>query len=349
MKGIVQILIALVVAIAVFFAFVKFTQKDDAGNKIVRVKGDTKVIVKEVPVSEIIVAKRYIPIGTVMSGKDFDVQPWPSHLKLPGFIEIGKKEDEQKVGLESITGMVTRTPFQKGEPIIMNKLSNPDDPSFLASGLGKGMRAVTISVNNISSVSGFIMPGDRVDVLVTHEVPVDLAEEEGASYNRRDAEQTVSEALLSNVKILAVDQRATSEAQEKPKVPSNVTLEVTKIDAQRVLLAAREGRMSLVLRPLDDGDLEIARPSGVADLSRVTPPSYFPVLYDNSSTYTPEIVDIFGDFDPANLSVSQKALFMRSGGKISGSGSATNLSSGSKDSVIVIRGVRRETVGVNRP
>lgn len=223
MKGIFIILLALVLAIAAFFGYVKWAQKDVQQNNKVIERVQTKVIEQEVPVSEVIVANGYIPIGTILSRGDFAIQPWPSHLKLPGFIEVGKDDEKQEGGFNSIKGMVTRTPFQKGEPIIMTKLSNPSDPSFIAAGLGKGMRAITISVNDISSVSGFIMPGDRVDVLVTHQVPLDLNESDSEeTYNRKAEEQTVSEALLSNVKILAVDKRATSEAQEKPTAPRNV-------------------------------------------------------------------------------------------------------------------------------
>jgi len=359
MRNVGVVLVALVVAVGVFVAFINFMpdEEEKPGNTVIQQKV-TKVVEKEVPVSNILVASGYIPIGTILSRRNVDVQPWPSHLKLPGFIDIDApvKKGETKKGVNSVDSMIARTPFQKGEPIIMSKLSNPGDSSFLPSSLRRGMRAVTIPVNRISSVAGFISPGDRVDIIITHNVDASAEQE---SYNKKSRGETVTEILLSNVKILAVDQKAISTGNPGAKVPNTVTLAVRAEDAQRVLLATKEGKLSLLLRPLDAGDVEVARPTGIADLSRVTPPSYFPVIYDTSVSYVPEMVNLFGEVDLEGLSATEKSLIINAakGGRIgtrrrarrSSSNSAEKNIGGPRHSVVVIRGIRREVIGVDRP
>lgn len=352
MRNVVVILVALVIAVIGFFAVTTMMTEEEAPKEQPKqvVQEVTTVVEKEVPTSNIVVASSYIPIGTVLTERHFDIQPWPTHLKLPGFIDVdAPAEDGQAGGIDSVKRMITRTPFQKGEPIIMSKLSNPGDPSFLPSSLSRGMRAVTIPVNRISSVSGFIAPGDRIDVIITHNV--DAGSE---SFERRNSSQRVSEILLSNVKILAVDQMAVSDANTQARIPNTVTLEVRAEDAQRVLLATKEGDLSLALRPLDEGDIEVARPTGVADLSRVTPPAYFPVIYDTSVSYVPEVVDLFGDVELDGISAAQKSLMLnaedRSVGVNRGQPTSTQKSTGGpRHSVVVIRGVQREVIGVDRP
>ena len=114
-----------------------------------------------ISVVDVLVAKQPIQIGTVITEEMVDKQPWPQHLLLDGFVVAG-------ADATNIVGMVARSDFQEREPLITSKLGNPNDGNFLAAALGKGMRAVTLSVDAISGVAGYIFPGDRVDVLVTH-------------------------------------------------------------------------------------------------------------------------------------------------------------------------------------
>ncbi len=195
---------------------------------------------------DVLVAAKPIPIGEKIEAAMLDTQQWPSHLVVDGFVTTA---DQSK----KIVGMVTRSPFQEREPILLSKLANPDDPSFLAAGLPKGKKVVTISTDAIAGVAGFIYPGDRVDVLVTHPLPRPDAPE-GA--RGKDAEETVTETLLSNIKVLAVDQRATGgDEKNKKPTPSSVSLEVTLEEAQRLRLAQETGYLSMTLRSLHDKDV----------------------------------------------------------------------------------------------
>ncbi len=190
------------------------------------------------------------------------------------------------------------------------------------------MRVVTISVDSISGVGGFVFPGDRVDVLVTHDLSLSKATESApvtditgntaAAPPKRDA---VTEVLLSNVRVMAVNQKSIAHGGELPVLPNNISLEVTASDAQKLRLVENgNGRLSLTLRSLKDKDeMQLVRPTGVGDLSRLTPPSYFPVLYDANGNLA--------------SSVSAEPL-----GKVD-----------EKSSIVVVRGVKAEAVEVSRP
>lgn len=202
---------------------------------------------QEVKTASIFVAAQAIPIGTTVTQEMLAIQPWPENLLLDSFSRADK-------GANEVVGKVARSPFQAQEPIILSKLANRNDPNFLAGALPKGMRVISIKTNETEGVSGFVFPGDRVDVLYTHEVSK-LTEDEG-----RSKKETVSETLLSNVKVLAVDQRAgganPTDSNGKLLIPHSVSLMVSPTDAQRVRLADRMGTLTLVLRSIEDKDSE---------------------------------------------------------------------------------------------
>ncbi len=216
--------------------------------------------------TNIYVAAQAIPVGTRITAEMLAIQPWPENLKLDGFISSdgGGSSIGGAVGLKNSDGSATapigfvaRASFQQGEPIIGAKLANPSDPNFLAGELPKGMRVVSIMTTETDGVAGFVFPGDRVDVMVTHDV-------EDARANVLDAsapqivKNSVTETLLTNVKVVAVDQRAsgakTTDDQGKLIVPRSVSLMVSPTDAQRLRLSQKVGTLTLALRSLEDRD-----------------------------------------------------------------------------------------------
>ncbi len=203
----------------------------------------------------IYIAAKPITIGSTLKAEDIVAQPWPEHLALEGFIVAD--------GKTNVIGMVARGPFQVSEPLITTKLANPNDPNFLAGDLPAGMRVVTIPVNEVDGVAGFIFPGDAVDVIFTHDVdkweypPASGGNTAlGQASNPVKTKQTVTETLLTNVKVLAIDQRSTSAGATNDKgaliVPRSASVMVSQSDAQRVRLANKTGSLSLVLRALAD-------------------------------------------------------------------------------------------------
>ncbi len=246
------------------------------------------IVEKEVPTRDVYVARTNISVGNVIDQTMLDRQPWPKHLIGSDFVIAGNNAPK-------IVGMVARAPFQPGEVILVSKLANPKDPGFLAAQLPEGMRAVTISTDPVAGLAGFIYPGDRVDVLFTHTLlgqrEAEARERAGEKISRMQAEKRITEILLSDVKVLAVNQKAvlTGEEKERDLLPSSITLEVEQDDAQRLRLAEREGEISLVLRSLHDDKINFVRPSAEDDLTRTLPPGYFPELYGFDEEYPEEL------------------------------------------------------------
>jgi pilus assembly protein CpaB len=302
--------IAIALAAAAFVVTLNLTKGPDTAN--LPVSTPQQVVVKEVPTVNVFIARQDIPIGAVVSRDTVDIQPWPKHLLLPDFVtqdqdiftaatevaaKPGDKPQEAPVGSKGQYNdlkkyFVARTPFQKGEVIMRSKLANPNDPSFIAANLPKGMRAVTITADPISGVAGFVFPGDRVDVLITHSVEITPSQVNDNGTVVPGRNEPITEVMLTNVKVIAVNQRATMQGAEGPQLPSSFTLEVSQTDAQKLRLTdLAQARLSVTLRSIEDKeDFELARPTGKGDLSRITPPSYFPVLYENKSSYTPTVV-----------------------------------------------------------
>lgn len=240
---------------------------------------EVKTVVQDVPKVLIYTAKQDIQIGTIIKPEMLDLADYPKNLLLEGMVQ------GEPNAPTDIVNMVARTPFVKGEPIFMSKLANEKDPSFLAASLPKGMRVVTIAVDTVSGVGNFVFPGDRVDVLITHDVVLEKKLDTPAvGQPAAEKKSPITEVLLPNVRIMAVNQKSVLRGNEPPTPLSNVSIEVSAQDAQKLRLTeSGNGRLSLALRSLKDRDEnELSRPTGVGDLSRLTPPAYFPVLYDAS-------------------------------------------------------------------
>jgi pilus assembly protein CpaB len=221
--------------------------------------------------TNIYVASQEIPVGTTIAPEMITVQPWPAHLVIGGENGFVLADGQTKVD-----GMIARANFQANEPILVSKLSNVNDPNFLAGSLPKGMRVLSIQTSEIEGVAGFIFPGDFVDVILTHPVKKWVTPPKsgtGAPTDPEQVEDAVTETLLTNVKVLAVDQRAsgTTATDENGKliIPRSVSLMVSPTDAQRLRLGAQKGTLTLALRALADRDsADPLTLTGNADISQ---------------------------------------------------------------------------------
>ena len=133
--------------------------------------------------------------------------------------------------------------IEPNEPILRTKITGPGQRATLSAVIEQGMKAVTVRVNDVEGVGGFVLPGDHVDVLMTRQP------EKGSGNN---------DVVLQNVKVLAIDQIADDSA-DKPSVVKAVTLEVDTVSAQKLSLAASLGSLSLVLRKAGEAELEGTR------------------------------------------------------------------------------------------
>lgn len=205
-----------------------------------------------VPVGpKILVAKTALPVGTIIDATMLTWQPWPKEL-MQGAYYVDGQPDGQK-----LAGTVVRYAMAAGQPITRGSLVGPEDRGFLAAALGAGMRAVTIPVTASNGGSGFIFPGDHVDMVLTQQVP---GGGDGPPLK-------VSETIVRNIRVLATDQRFTdkdADGKTVIKTASNVTLEVTPKIAEKIAVAQSVGTLSLSLRSIadDTSDLERAVAAG---------------------------------------------------------------------------------------
>ena len=204
---------------------------------------------------KVIVATRALPVGTILTADSLRYQPWPEELIEEAYFIKKDGEPDQTANL---VGTVVRNPITAGQPITQGSLVAPGDRGFLAAALGPGMRAVSVPVSTLTGVSGFVFPGDRVDLVLTQNV-------NGAGTGQP---LKVSETIIRNLRVLATDQRATPTVDEKGNsVPSKyklVTIEVTPRIAEKIAVAQTIGTISLSLRSLADNaaELEMALASG---------------------------------------------------------------------------------------
>ncbi|MEZ0494894.1 Flp pilus assembly protein CpaB [Sphingomonas sp. IW22] len=206
---------------------------------------------------KVMVATRALPVGTIIGPDTVKFQPWPKEL-----IENAYFVEADGFDPKTVMGTVVRFAIPAGQPVTQGALVKPGDRGFLAAALGAGMRAVTVPVSAQSSVAGFVFPGDRVDLILTQSV------EGGGDGPPLKASETV----LRNLRVLATDQRADKQTDEKGNTIVNtfstVTLEATPSIAEKIAVAQQVGTLSLSLRSIADNaaDLEEAIASGDVDV-----------------------------------------------------------------------------------
>jgi pilus assembly protein CpaB len=182
----------------------------------------------EADAGTIVVASKALPFGTQLKADNTSEIPWRSAVLPEG--AFATKQALLKDGPRMTVGLIARN-----EAILRSKVTAPHQPATLSSVLAPGKRAVTVRVDDVRGVAGFIQPGDLVDVVLIRT----------AAESRSD--ESYSEVILQSAKVLAIDQ-ITGEHTEQPTIAKAVTLEVGVEEAQKILLATNIGRLSLILR-----------------------------------------------------------------------------------------------------
>jgi pilus assembly protein CpaB len=201
-------------------------------------------------IGTIVVAKQPLSFGTTITTDNTAEIPWAARALPEG--AFATKDDLLKYGTRAVLSALDRS-----EPVLKSKITGPGQRGSLSAILEEGKRAVTVRVDDVRGVAGFILPGDFVDVVLIGEDPG--AQREG-----------YSDILLHHVKVLAIDQLA-NERQEQPTVPKAVTLEVTPEQAQKILLANNIGKLSLILRQPGDGKADGDKRVTERDIGREPP------------------------------------------------------------------------------
>jgi pilus assembly protein CpaB len=190
--------------------------------------------------TDVLIAKVDIGMGTAVSSQDLVWQAWPQATT--GESYITKKDKPNSI--EEINGAITRAPFTAGEPIREAKLIRAIGAAgFMAAILPSGMRAVSTEISPETGAGGFILPNDRVDVILSRR-PRDDA--------RASAAPPVSETILTNVRVLAIDQTVEEKNGQRVVVGKTATLEIAPRQAETLTQARQLGTLSLALRSLLD-------------------------------------------------------------------------------------------------
>jgi len=191
---------------------------------------------------KVLVARKALPTGVILSAEHLVWKEWPDDGLSKSYIVQG----QGKITDKSLHGSVVRRIVGIGEPITEDRVVKPGERGFLAAVLTTGMRAVSVPVTATSGISGFVFPGDRVDLILAH----NFQSGEGSERKLNRA----SETLLTDVRILAVDQK-TATKDGDATVAKTATLEVTARQAEMIAVSVKLGELSLSLRSLRRKDL----------------------------------------------------------------------------------------------
>lgn len=223
---------AILVAVAVLIGIVAVIL---ANSYFSGVEERQEEVAQEQNLARIVVATQPLEFGSPLTAENLRLQNFPAGAVPEGaFRSI---EDALR------GGRVALRPIVPNEPVLASKVSGSGGRAVLSANLAEGMRAVSIAVNEVRGVSGFVRPGDVVDVFLTRQIAGDGATEQ----------DLMTEIVLENIKVLAIDQVA-AENQTEPQVGNSAVLEVNQRDAQKLTLAGRIGTLSLALRNVEEGD-----------------------------------------------------------------------------------------------
>ena len=233
-----------------------------------------EVVVEFAPDRLVLVAGVNLQPGTLLGPESVRWQGWPTEDLPPSYVVQGKRSDSE------FYGSVVRYQIAAGEPITDFKVAKPNGQGYLAALLSPGMRAVTVPISEARASAGFILPGDRVDVLLTHEASV------GA----------VAETVFLDMRVLAIDQALASPGGPV-RLGRTATLEVTPREVEAFTLMQQLGSVSLSLRSLQPGDSE-----ELQDNQQMPQ-----LLADGSMPEKPEVIDKVPTVYPGEVPAAAEA------------------------------------------
>lgn len=196
--------------------------------------------VAKVETVDVLVAKANIEVGKKIGPADVAWQGWPADANTGNFI----RRNQHPKAIEGLSGWIVRAPFVGGEPIRREKLVQAEGSGYMAAILPSGKRAISVSVSPQSGASGFILPNDHVDLVLTSR---DRQAEKSTG-----TETYTSRTILTDVRVLAIDQNVTEKEGKKVVIGKTATLELTPSEVETVELSRQIGSLSLALRSIAD-------------------------------------------------------------------------------------------------
>ena len=230
-------------------AVVAFLQLQKMGKPAPQATNTQPVVktVNTVSYVDVLVAGIDIPMGTRLTTEHMVWKKWPSEALDANLLD----NETHPQALEDLTGAVARATLYSGEPIMMKKVVQPGDRGQMSALLTPGMRAIATRITEDSAASGFILPGDRVDIVLTVKLKLNPLQQQNSGSS--SAVAYASSTIFENVKVLAINQKY-SQAEETGAaiVGSTALLELSQKDAADLVQAQALGDISLALRGLDN-------------------------------------------------------------------------------------------------
>src|SRR5437879_10644273 len=208
--------------------------------------------VAQLPTVEILVARSDIGLGQPVKPEDLQWQTWPASAGSNLVNRASRAE-----AIKEIAGSIARSPFIAGEPIREQKLVKANGSGFMAAILPTGMRAISTEISPETGAGGFILPNDRVDVILS---------KREKNPDKSGADIVNSEILLSNIRVLAIDQAPKEKEGQNVVVGKTVTLELKPEQAETLARARQSGTLQLALRSI--ADLNMVENSSEQDAPR---------------------------------------------------------------------------------
>jgi pilus assembly protein CpaB len=198
--------------------------------------------VAQLDTTDILVAGSDINLGNAVLERSLRWQTWPAAAVGPSFIRKSDRPD----AIRDLAGSIARAPFSTGEPIRESKLIKAKGSGYMAAILPSGMRAISVEISPETGAGGFILPNDRVDVI--------LSRRDKMAEKSSGVEVHTSDAILTNVRVLAIDQMVEEKNGQRVVVGKTATLELAPRQAETLALSRQLGTLSLALRSLVDSD-----------------------------------------------------------------------------------------------
>ncbi|BAL73396.1 Flp pilus assembly protein CpaB [Bradyrhizobium cosmicum] len=225
-------------------------------------------VAEKLPTVEVLIAKNDIQLGQAVKPEDLQWQSWPAATASNAFIRRDNRPEAQT----QIAGSIARVPLMQGEPIREQKLVKADGSGFMAAILPTGMRAVSTEISAETGAGGFILPNDRVDIVLTRR----LKNPEGANGPTGGNDLILSEVVLTNIRVLAIDQAPKEKDGQNAVLGKTVTLELKLEQVATLSVARQAGTLTLALRSIVDAnaidlsaeDLALKRQGGGVNVIR---------------------------------------------------------------------------------
>jgi pilus assembly protein CpaB len=212
-------------------------------------------VVKPALTGHLVVAVRAMPLGTRVDSNNLRLIDWPADEPVPGMFQR----------IEDCAGRALITAVAQNEPILENKLAPKEAGAGLPATIPEGMRGLSVAVNDVIGVAGFVIPGTMVDVLVTG----------GIAGSKNTGENNITRTILENVRVLAAGQKVEQDRDGKPQTVPVVTLLVSPEDSDKLAMASTQGKIQLALR--NTIDTKLANPPPVVQAVLFAGPAAAPV------------------------------------------------------------------------